>query len=143
MDEQPSDWPQLYADYLRSRQWAETRAKVMARAQHRCEGCRDALATEVHHLTYENVTREFLFELVALCEGCHERVHAQRGQSTRPKAAHWEQRHKGVSAMGMDTPGARSRRSRLADLAAAHRNKPTVEQPENVSREAPTRRVGQ
>jgi hypothetical protein len=31
---------------------------------------------EVHHLTYKNVFTEFLFELVAVCQDCHSRLHA-------------------------------------------------------------------
>ena len=34
--------------------------------------------TQCHHLTYENVGEEFLFELVALCSDCHERLHQKR-----------------------------------------------------------------
>jgi len=32
-------------------------------------------ATEVHHLTYQHVGHEFLFELVAICRECHTRWH--------------------------------------------------------------------
>lgn len=87
MVDQP--WPDLYRDYLRSHEWAMKRAKVMRRANHRCEGCGDSPATDVHHLSYEHVTQEFLFELVALCAGCHERIHQQPGAAQRPQAATW------------------------------------------------------
>lgn len=64
-----------YDDYLKSDAWASKRAKVMARAHGICEGCGDAVPREVHHLTYQHVGNEFLFELVALCHECHERIH--------------------------------------------------------------------
>jgi hypothetical protein len=64
-----------YADYLRSPEWGRRRAAVMRRANGVCEGCGECPPTEVHHLTYKHVGREFLFELVALCEGCHTRAH--------------------------------------------------------------------
>lgn len=64
-----------YAEYLRSPRWKEIRDRVLQRAGHRCEGCGDAAAREVHHLTYEHVFGEFLFELVALCPSCHRRWH--------------------------------------------------------------------
>jgi hypothetical protein len=64
-----------YSEYLRSPEWKRRREKVMARAKGICEGCGDALATQVHHLTYEHVGNEFLFELVAICHECHERIH--------------------------------------------------------------------
>jgi len=64
-----------YDEYLKSNAWAKRRALVLKRAQSICEGCGEEPATEVHHLTYEHVSKEFLFELVALCEPCHDRLH--------------------------------------------------------------------
>lgn len=65
-----------YDTYLKSDAWAAKRKLVLARCCDRCEGCGSAAATEVHHLTYDHVYAEFLFELVGLCKPCHERVHA-------------------------------------------------------------------
>ena len=64
-----------YDVYLESDEWKEKREKVMERANHICEGCRTTEATQVHHLSYEHVGREFLFELVAICNECHNRIH--------------------------------------------------------------------
>ena len=64
-----------YDEYLRSDAWAKRRSLVLKRARNICEGCGEKPATEVHHLTYEHVSKEFLFELVALCEPCHDRLH--------------------------------------------------------------------
>lgn len=121
MDGRDATWPELYRDYLRSHEWAMLRAKVMRRAQHCCEGCGDTRPTEVHHLTYENVTREFLFELVALCTECHERLHVQRGKPERPKKATWSRRHN--PAPRDETETSRTMRMRLADMAAEARKK--------------------
>ena len=124
-----SDWPTLYADYLRSQEWAERRAKVMERAGHRCEGCRAQPATEVHHLTYQHATQEFLFELVAICGDCHARWH---GKPERPKAPTWTPRHIG-RGQAKESPNAQARRGQLSQLAAKHREKtmaePIVETP--------------
>lgn len=65
-----------YDKYLRSEEWKAKRSRVLHRARGVCEGCGEAKATEVHHLSYRNVGAEFLFELVAVCEKCHERLHA-------------------------------------------------------------------
>jgi 5-methylcytosine-specific restriction endonuclease McrA len=67
-----------YHSYLQSQAWKDKRAKVLARAKNLCEGCAEKPATEVHHLTYANVGNELLFELVALCSGCHSRSHASQ-----------------------------------------------------------------
>lgn len=65
-----------YDKYLLSPEWANKRQLVFARAQHICEGCRLHVAEHVHHTSYEHVGAEFLFELVAVCASCHERLHA-------------------------------------------------------------------
>ena len=65
-----------YGDYLSSDIWKKKRNKVMERANGICEGCGDSPAVEVHHISYEHVEHEFLFELVAVCSECHDRIHA-------------------------------------------------------------------
>ncbi|WP_109993337.1 HNH endonuclease [Salinisphaera sp. LB1] len=64
-----------YDKYLKSSKWKEKREKVLLRAQGVCEGCRETAASEVHHLTYRNVGDELLFQLVAVCNSCHKRLH--------------------------------------------------------------------
>lgn len=68
-------WFREHNIYLKSPQWGERRAAVLARAKGVCEGCARARATQVHHLTYEHWQQEFLWELVAICDECHERIH--------------------------------------------------------------------
>lgn len=63
--------------YMNSPEWKTRRRLVMERANGLCEGCRQADAAEVHHLSYEHLGNEFLFELVALCRDCHSRIHAK------------------------------------------------------------------
>lgn len=62
-------------DYLRSPAWQRRRSKVMQRAGHLCEGCLTNPATDVHHTTYRHYGEEFAFELLALCNPCHARLH--------------------------------------------------------------------
>jgi hypothetical protein len=64
-----------YGEYLKSAAWAKLRALVLKRSRSICEGCGEKPATEVHHLTYKHVSKEFLFELVAVCKPCHDRLH--------------------------------------------------------------------
>lgn len=64
-----------YLAYLRTDQWQERRRLVLTRADGICEGCGVNAATQAHHLTYEHLGNEFLWELKAVCESCHERVH--------------------------------------------------------------------
>ena len=70
-----------YEAYRATPEWKKRRDAVILRAQGICEGCRERKAEDVHHTTYNNITTEFLFELVALCHQCHERLHG-RGEPT-------------------------------------------------------------
>lgn len=74
-------WWDWYDCYLESPEWKRRRDLVMERAGGRCEGCRENSATQVHHLTYENVGHELLWELVAVCRGCHKLI----PRKVRPK----------------------------------------------------------
>ena len=68
-------WWSWYNSYLSSPEWKERRRKVMARACGTCEACGIAPASSVHHTTYEHVGDEPLWELRAICEPCHDRLH--------------------------------------------------------------------
>lgn len=68
-------WFQEHNAYLKTEGWRLRRLAVLKRANGRCEGCGQSFATQVHHLSYEHWREEFLWELVAICDGCHERIH--------------------------------------------------------------------
>jgi hypothetical protein len=68
-------WQAWYSAYLLTPEWRARRAKVLKRAGGVCEGCLGRPATQVHHLTYERVGREMLFDLVAICDDCHGAIH--------------------------------------------------------------------
>jgi len=69
-----------YQTYLRSDHWQDTRRRVLQRANGFCEGCWQRRATQVHHLTYAHRGAEFLWELVAICDPCHARLHGKTEQ---------------------------------------------------------------
>gem|GEM_PF-1012922 len=71
-----AEWNRQYEHYRQTDEWKHKRSKVILRAQGLCEACRDRPATQAHHTTYAHVGREFLFELVAVCEPCHRSMHA-------------------------------------------------------------------
>ena len=74
---QPKDsWRPDHPHY-RSESWRRIRRKRIEMACGLCEGCGENPATQVHHLTYRNFTREFLFELRAVCDFCHDRIHGR------------------------------------------------------------------
>ena len=63
-----------YRRYLNSDAWKAKRAAVLKAAGGKCRRC-GALATEVHHETYDRVFNERLSDLTALCRECHEKEH--------------------------------------------------------------------
>ena len=70
-----------YWEYLNSSpEWQLKRRKVFARAKNICEGCAEQPATEVHHISYDNIFDELLYQLVALCEDCHKKAHGERSE---------------------------------------------------------------
>lgn len=66
-----------YNEYLLTPEWKQRRSLVMRRANGICEGCLSANAIHVHHTNYAHVGDELLFDLVALCEGCHSKAHGR------------------------------------------------------------------
>jgi hypothetical protein len=81
-----SEWGIKYNTYLRTPEWRRIAGKVLQRAGGVCEGCGEARATQVHHRSYAHVFEEFLFELVAVCDGCHDRLH----QEENPLTDEWQ-----------------------------------------------------
>ncbi|MDB6117617.1 MAG: hypothetical protein JWO08_1398 [Verrucomicrobiaceae bacterium] len=69
-------WFSDYNRYLQSPLWKEKRDLVLQPEDFVCQGCRKARATSAHHTTYRHQGHEFLFELIALCQSCHDRYHA-------------------------------------------------------------------
>lgn len=70
-------WWHEYNLYLKTPEWCRRAQLVRSRCGGICEGCGEAEVDEVHHLTYEHVRNEFLFELVGLCHACHDRIHPE------------------------------------------------------------------
>jgi 5-methylcytosine-specific restriction endonuclease McrA len=68
-------WRARYDAYMQSPEWAAKRRLVLQRARYKCEGCARRKASQAHHLTYEHLGNEFLWELKAVCRRCHARFH--------------------------------------------------------------------
>lgn len=72
-------WWAVYGAYLKSPEWQALRVQVLERAAGRCEDCGDAVATQVHHLTYRRVGDEHVDDLRAICNRCHDHRHGLDG----------------------------------------------------------------
>jgi hypothetical protein len=73
-----AEWFEKHNEYLLTDKWQEKREAVLAREDNLCQGCRSALAVHIHHLSYENWGDELLFQLVAVCQDCHQRAHKRK-----------------------------------------------------------------
>ena len=75
--ERDLSWWQQYNEYMLSPEWSAKRRLVLDRDNHRCtarmKGC-EAVADQVHHLTYDNAFNEPLFDLTSVCRHCHETI---------------------------------------------------------------------
>lgn len=67
-----------YSSYISSPAWKIKRQLVMKRAGGKCEGCGFEPAQEVHHLHYNRFGSEMLFDLVAVCKSCHDKIHPDK-----------------------------------------------------------------
>lgn len=77
-DEEDRRWDRWYRAYLASFAWRQRRSAVLQRDEFTCQGCLAANATQVHHLTYDHVGNELLFELVSVCDECHRKAHPDK-----------------------------------------------------------------
>ncbi len=68
------EWWEWYSEYLKSPVWDSKRRRVLQRDKKICQACQKRKATQVHHLTYERAGDEPLFDLVSVCNECHEHL---------------------------------------------------------------------
>jgi len=76
-DEKNTKWWRAYQEHLRSAAWRDKRQRVLERDKYMCQACLKRKATIAHHLTYKHVLNEPLFDLVAVCQTCHDALHQE------------------------------------------------------------------
>ncbi len=64
-----------YYAYLGSDAWKQKRQLIYERDNKICQVCKVETATEVHHLTYQNIFNEPLEDLISICSECHRKEH--------------------------------------------------------------------
>jgi hypothetical protein len=70
-----------HAAYMKSPEWAQTRANALAHWGERCAACGETNGLQVDHLTYSRLGREELTDLLVLCAPCHRAVTEARRQA--------------------------------------------------------------
>jgi hypothetical protein len=76
--EKNQEWWDRYHAHLASDYWHALRRKALRRDNWLCQGCLEAAAEHIHHLTYERLGRELLCDVVSLCIDCHQICHPHR-----------------------------------------------------------------
>lgn len=67
-------WFDKHNEYLNSMEWKEKRDEVLNRDGHLCQACLKRKATQVHHINYKHWGNEPLFDLISVCDSCHEAI---------------------------------------------------------------------
>lgn len=78
-----TEWDKWYQAYISSPEWKDKRSRVLERDNYQCKACERRKATQVHHLTYKHVGDEPLFDLVSVCDTCHDRLTEMDGRGGR------------------------------------------------------------
>lgn len=68
------EWFDKHNKYLTSMEWTEKRDEVLRRDEYLCQACLKRKATQVHHVSYRHWQNEPLYELISVCESCHESI---------------------------------------------------------------------
>lgn len=66
---------QGYVAYIKSKEWAAKRQYYFSCKGKLCQACGSRSNIVVHHLSYANLGREPLTDLMGLCQDCHKEVH--------------------------------------------------------------------
>lgn len=72
-----------YSEYLNSNKWRLKREKVLERDKYLCQACLTRKATQVHHISYEFIYNEPLFDLISVCTECHDKIHNLRDKQNK------------------------------------------------------------
>lgn len=64
---------EAYGQYLYTDKWRAKSRKVLARDPV-CKACNSRPSTQAHHTTYKHMFNEPLFDLIGVCEKCHETI---------------------------------------------------------------------
>lgn len=68
--------------YLKSDAWKRKRNLIMDYYDYKCQNC-ESKATDVHHLSYDNIFIEKFSDLMPLCRSCHDKEHDTESTPTK------------------------------------------------------------
>lgn len=85
--------PEMKAAYYATPHWSNVRSQRLERDHGRCVLCWSYDDLRCHHVSYANLFKEPLVDLLTLCDACHDRVHhdcrLKFPSGVSVKYAHW------------------------------------------------------
>lgn len=73
-----TDKQKEYAKYLRSEDWKSRKEYLSQQWNNECACCKKNKNLHLHHLSYDNLGKETIRDVILLCKGCHLDVHKNR-----------------------------------------------------------------
>jgi phage terminase large subunit GpA-like protein len=67
-----------YSKYLRSQDWKDRRTVLADQWNNKCACCGGNNILQLHHLNYDSLGTETIYDVVLLCKGCHCDIHHNR-----------------------------------------------------------------
>jgi hypothetical protein len=84
-----------YPLYLQSPAWREKRQQVLERDSFTCQTCGARnVPLQVHHKTYDRVFNESLYDLISLCEPCHQQADRWRKMSNSSRGRRYWRKYR-------------------------------------------------
>jgi len=76
-----SVWKKQYLEYLGSEEWKNKKKEFLSFLKSggcpiQCDICGEKKRLQVHHLSYENIFNEDIYDLQLLCVNCHRKAHS-------------------------------------------------------------------
>lgn len=69
-----NEFLEQHTEYLKTIEWKKKRNLVLNRDNYICQSCLECEATQVHHKSYRYWKNEPLFELISVCDKCHDSI---------------------------------------------------------------------
>lgn len=68
-----------YETYIKSKEWFAWRAFIFEWRGRKCQLCTGTKNLELHHMSYKNLGKENIRDVLIVCSVCHRYIHGEHG----------------------------------------------------------------
>lgn len=68
-----------YETYIKSKEWFAWRAFIFEWRGRKCQLCMGTKNLELHHMSYKNLGKENIRDVLIVCSVCHRYIHGEHG----------------------------------------------------------------